>query len=122
MAKVFGAFLVLLAGLGVSTVEAGFRSRNRLSGMSTLIMATGPPRTSRARMIHCACFSRNTEIEQRFRRDSERSRSLIGAGAGIRRARAWAEPVVRGFIQTPSDAVAEGTARRRQITLDCWRV
>jgi hypothetical protein len=25
MTKVFGAFLVLLAGLGVSTVEAGFR-------------------------------------------------------------------------------------------------
>ena len=30
MAKVFGAFLVLLAGLGVSTVEAGFRSPESL--------------------------------------------------------------------------------------------
>src|SRR5258708_28013970 len=73
-------------------------------------------------MIHCACFWRNTEIEQRLSRDSERSRSLIGAGARIRRARAWAKPVGRGFIETASDPVAKRWARHRLISLAYWSV
>src|SRR6266404_8792341 len=76
---------------------------------------------SRARMIYCACFSHNTEIEQDSG-ERERSLSLIGAGACISRARAWAEPVGRGFIKAASDPVAERRARRRQISLACWRV
>ncbi len=45
MSKVFGTVLVLLAGLGVPTVEAGFRSPESLNGRAVTlnyIVVNGP--------------------------------------------------------------------------------
>jgi hypothetical protein len=67
-------------------------------------------------MIHCGCFSHNTET------DPKESVVLIGAGAGIRGPVIRAKPGRRAFVEAGLDPIAERRARSRRGVLPHRRI
>src|SRR5882672_10120902 len=123
MAKVVGTLLVLLAGLGLQAVQAGFRSPESLVrnvyayyGDRSSDLSSGLPRdpaTSRQFFDQSLRGAWSSLKDQPYDFLVQSPTWKLGAVSRIGRASAWTDPGCGGFVEAIVDPVAERTSRRR---------